>query len=203
MKLLLTSSGLSTTTIKQRFLELVGKNPSDISVAFVSTAADLEENKWFVDKDKSILTGMDLKVVDVDLKNKNYVDLSILFKDIDVIFVEGGNTFYLMYWFRKSGLDKLLGELLSGGKVYVGVSAGSIMVGPSIESAGWEGGDDSSVVNLDNLDGLGLVTFCVFPHYDESQAEVINEENKHLTYELVPITNEQAVLFEDGKREIV
>lgn len=202
MKLLLTSAGLSTTKIKQRFLELVDKKPADITVAFISTAADLEKNKWFVDKDRNILMGMDLKIVDVDLKN-NKADLKKTFRDIDVIFVEGGNTFYLMYWIRKSGLDKLLSDLLAETKVYVGVSAGSIIVGPSIESAGWEGGDDPNVVTLDSFVGLKLTGFCVFPHYDESQLEIVKEKSKDLTYKLIPITNEQAILVEDGKREVV
>lgn len=38
------------------------------------------------------------------------------------MFLEGGNTYHLMEWLNKSGLAKLLPELLKD-KVYVGVNA--------------------------------------------------------------------------------
>jgi len=49
-------------------------------------------------------------------------------EEADVLFVGGGNEFYLSYWMEKSGLFDLLPGLLGQGGVYVGSSAGSMVV---------------------------------------------------------------------------
>jgi len=182
MKFLLTSAGLSTLVIKNKFLNLIGKNPNDISLVFIATAPDLEENKNYVDKDKKIFSGMGVKIKELDLKNKTEELLKAELKDIDAVFVEGGNTFYLLYWVHKSGFDKVLKEFLDRGGVYVGASAGSILVSPSIETCGWKGGDRAGVVKLDNLDGLKFVNFSIYPHFEEDQKEFVTEKSSSLSY---------------------
>lgn len=202
MKLLLTSAGLSTNEIKQRFLELVGKNANQINVAFIPTAADLEEDKWFVEKDNKILLDLGVKIKIVDLKqSKN--ELANDLKGVDVIYVEGGNTFYLLYWVFKSGFDLLLREFLDNGGLYIGVSAGSIITCPSIESAGWKGFDDPSIVKLKNNDGLHLVDFGIFPHYETKYDELIKNKSKNLSYKIETLTNEQAFAVDGSKLEKV
>jgi len=47
-------------------------------------------------------------------------------QEIDALLVYGGDTLYLCYWMRQSGLADLLPELPE--TVYVGVSAGSMVV---------------------------------------------------------------------------
>ena len=76
----------------------------------------------------------------------------------DVLLVNGGDPLYLCYWMRQSGLADLLPSL---GAVYVGLSAGSMVMAPNIgvEFVGWKppsGGDET----------LGLVDFAMFPHLD-------------------------------------
>ena len=43
-KLLLTSDGLTTPKLRERFLELVGKDPKDIKILFVPTASDAKRD---------------------------------------------------------------------------------------------------------------------------------------------------------------
>src|SRR6478609_1233861 len=50
----------------------------------------------------------------------------------DVILVGGGNTGYLSYWFRESGLADVLPGLLHH-TVYVGASAGSVIMTPELQ----------------------------------------------------------------------
>jgi len=52
-------------------------------------------------------------------------------QEADVIMVDGGNTPYLSYWFEKSGFAEKLPALLER-SVYVGVSAGSMVVSDSL-----------------------------------------------------------------------
>jgi dipeptidase E len=66
---------------------------------------------------------------------------------------------YLCYWMQQSGLADLLPSLAE--TVYVGMSAGSMVMTPDIgeEFVGWKppsGGHET----------LGLVGFSIFPHLD-------------------------------------
>ena len=51
-----------------------------------------------------------------------------LVRETDALLVWGGDVLYLCHWMRQSGLADLLPSL--SGSVYVGVSAGSIVVTP-------------------------------------------------------------------------
>ena len=83
-----------------------------------------------------------------------------LVQETDALLVEGGDALYLCYWMRQSGLADLLPELRRE-TVYVGLSAGSMVMAPSIgeDFVRWKpptGGDRT----------LGLVDFAMFPHLD-------------------------------------
>ena len=85
--------------------------------------------------------------------------LGPLVQETDVLLVNGGDPLYLCYWMRQSGLADLLPSLRE--TVYVGLSAGSMVMTPSIgeDFVGWTpptGGDET----------LGLVDFAIFPHLD-------------------------------------
>lgn len=129
----------------------------------------------------------------VDLKDK----LEVIKKELkasDIIYVNGGNTFYLLDWVRKSDLDKYLGELLVEGKIYLGVSAGSILAGPDIAIAGWDPSWDKNIPSLKDTSGLNLVPFAVSPHFEENERELLERKSKEVNYPVIPITNKQAIL---------
>jgi len=79
-------------------------------------------------------------------------------QEADALLVWGGDVLYLCHWMRQSGLADLLPSLRA---VYVGLSAGSIVMAPNIgeDFVSWRpptGGDET----------LGLVDFAMFPHLD-------------------------------------
>jgi len=130
MKFLLTSSGLTNQSITDALLELTEKPVSEVSIAFIPTAANIEagDKSWLID-DLYNIKKQDFKSIDI-------VDISALSKEFwqprieatDVLFFSGGDTLYLMHWFKKSGLKKLLPALLKT-RVYAGISAGSMATG--------------------------------------------------------------------------
>ena len=75
----------------------------------------------------------------IDPTNIDIVDISAIDKELwlprikeaDVLFFEGGSDSYLMKWITKSGLEDILPDLLKN-KVYVGVSAGSMVTGKKL-----------------------------------------------------------------------
>lgn len=81
-------------------------------------------------------------------------------QETDVLLVGGGDVLYLSHWMRQSGLATLLQS--QSDTVYVGVSAGSLVLTPHVgeEFVGWR---PPSVGDRT----LGLLDFAVFPHLDD------------------------------------
>ena len=164
MKFLLTSGGLTNQAISETLFELVGKKPEDTSLVFIPTASNVEtgDKSWFIN---------DL----INIKNQGFksiaiADISAVLEEIwrpqleeaDVLFFEGGNTYHLMRWINKSGLVKLLPELLKS-RVYVGLSAGSMVPSPDLALRLSQKiyGDD---MEEKPMDGLNFVDFYLLPH---------------------------------------
>lgn len=215
MKLLLTSEGLSTPAIKSEFVKLVGKPIHEITVAFIPTAGDPEEDKSFIEQAIQELrllgdTKMKewelrgVKKVDiVDLKNFAHQNLEKKLTQYDVLFVNGGNTFYLLHWVIQSGFRDILLKLLADGKVYVGVSAGSIIAGPDIELANWKNVDEPPTTQPKNLNALNLVPFYIFPHYSEKWQQLVEEKRNTLNNKLICLNNQQAISVIDDEYKII
>lgn len=80
----------------------------------------------------------------------------------DVIFVVGGNTDYQMHVFEKSGFADLLPKLLET-KVYVGSSAGSMVIGKKVSSESYHAiYGERQTFGVESY--LGLVNFAIKPH---------------------------------------
>lgn len=205
MRLLLTSNGICNE-LRSVFLSLITKNPAQLSVAFITTPAygEDEDIGWLEDYRNELKNLGIVDIEDLDLKEKTKEELKNILEQKDIIFMNGGNTYYLLKYVRESGFDKLLPQLLNQGKLYVGVSAGSIILGPSIELAGWNiGTPDTNKVNLADLTGLYLVPFSILPHFEENQREALQQYALQVSYPIYVLTNTQAVLVEDYRYTLV
>ncbi|MCX6718462.1 MAG: Type 1 glutamine amidotransferase-like domain-containing protein [Candidatus Staskawiczbacteria bacterium] len=194
--LLLTSNGMQ---MKNEIIKLLQKPAYDVTVAFITTAAKPEENLDYLKKDWNIMRdelGFNVEEVDIDGKTESEVMKLLELKDI--IFVEGGNTFYLLKSMRECNFEKVIRKLLKWGKVYIGASAGSIVAGKTIKTAGWKNGD-KNMVGLKNLKGLNLVGFDIFVHYQPENAETIKQQIKNprkRAKKLKILTDGQAILVQ-------
>ena len=193
--------------VKEEILKILPKSPNQTKIAHIITAANLDPNPWWVKKDENLLKEAGFQVTAVDVEGKNESDLRKLLQGFDVMYVQGGNTFYLLKYVRESGFDKVVKELIDGGVIYVGVSAGSQIVGPSVEIAGWHshllGGPDPNTVNLTDLTALNFVPFQIFVHYVPEDYEGIKTKSKASKYQVRILTNDQAFLVQDGKVTLV
>src|SRR3989344_392647 len=119
-KILLTSDGFVNPKISRRFLELAGKDTKDIKIFFIPTASRGEHEMSYVyESEKELL---DLGILKEHIIWANSLE-DIETKDYDVMYVCGGNTFYLLNEIRKAAFDKKIIDFVNIGKVYVGVSA--------------------------------------------------------------------------------
>jgi dipeptidase E len=193
--LLLTSNGMQ---MKEEIKRLLQKPAYDVTVAFITTAAKVEENLDYLKRDWDIMKNeMGFNVEEIDIEGKKENEVMRLLELKDIIFVEGGNAFYLLKAMRQCNFERVIRKLLKSGKVYVGSSAGSIVAGRSIKTALWKGREEN-IVRLKNLKGLRLAPFNIFVHYQPEYAEIIKKEmpRKWQRRKLKILTDEQAILVQ-------
>ena len=176
MKFLLTSSGISNDSIRNALVDLLGKPISESSALVIPTAIYPFPGgagmAWeaICGKAKSPFCGLGWKSMGVleltalpSIKEESWVPMV---RETDALLVWGGDVLYLCYWMRQSGLADLLPELPES--VYVGCSAGSIVVTPYNCDAEFDlqfvpSGSD---MGLGADRALGLVDFTLYPHLD-------------------------------------
>jgi len=173
MKFLLTSAGIKNTSIHNALVGLLGKPIAESSALCIPTANYAQRGgagrAW------NFISGREPETPMCELgwKTLGVLELTALpsitrelwvpvVQETDVLLVNGGDPLYLCYWMRQSGLADLLPEL-GRENVYVGLSAGSMVMAPNIgeDFVGWKpptGGDRT----------LGMVDFSIFPHLDNS-----------------------------------
>ena len=209
MRLLLTSCGVTNATIARAFLDLAGGTPREISLVFVPTAANVEagDKGWLI-QDLVHLTRLNLKSIDI-------VDISALGKKqwiprmekADVLYFGGGKRYHLMDWMKRSGLAGMLDELLSD-KVYVGMSAGSMITSAQLNLR------VSHLLYGDDLDrrrdvkGLGYAPFSVLPHLNNAhfpnlKPEVVEQALQGTSERFYALDDSSALSVVDDKVTVV
>ncbi|HCR56092.1 TPA: hypothetical protein DIV49_03895 [Candidatus Saccharibacteria bacterium] len=200
MKLLLTSSGLSKRAIGEALQQMVGKPASDCKVGFVPTAANVEPyNKtWLIAQFQQLQRYgfYDIDIVDISADG---VDWRGRLADVDVLWVSGGNTFHLLDQVRKTGFDEWLKENIES-KVFVGGSASTMVMTPSIEIA--LPIDDNSM-GLTDLSGLGYVDFEINVHCDEAGLNATEEYAKNRPNDVYALDDLSALKVVDGSVEVI
>jgi dipeptidase E len=169
MKLLLTSAGIYNKSIHGELVELLGKPISESSALIVPTA--IYAFRGGAHAAWQIITGNSVTPLsELGWQSLGVLELTALpsieqdhwlpvVRETDVLLVGGGDPLYLYSWMRKSGLSDLFASLHD--TVYVGVSAGSVVMAPHV--------GQEFVYGAQSTDGdraLGEVDFSIFPHLD-------------------------------------
>jgi dipeptidase E len=119
-------------------------------------------------------------------------------READVLLVDGGDATYLCHWMRESGLADLVASLTE--KVWVGVSAGSMVMTPRIGEyfVEWPSAPDDRT--------LGVVDFSIFPHLDLFPTNTLADAQRWAADIGVPayaIDEQTAIKVVDGTVEVV
>jgi dipeptidase E len=168
MRFLLTSAGIKNASIRNALVKLLGKPIAESSALCIPTAVYAIPGgaghawRFFSGQATTPMCELGWKSLGVlELTALPSIDQELwvpMVQETDVLLVNGGDPLYLCYWMRQSGLADLLPGL---GAVYVGLSAGSMVMAPNIgeDFVRWKpptGGDET----------LGMVGFSIFPHLD-------------------------------------
>jgi dipeptidase E len=169
MNLLLTSAGVKNASIEDALVDMLGKPIPESTALCVPTAVYPMTNgaamayRVISGSASTPMTELGWKSLSVlELTALRSIDESVWIPwvlEVDALLVSGGDPLYLSYWMKESGLAERLPSL--DDTVYMGVSAGSMVMAPSVgeDFVVWRppmGGDAT----------LGLVGFSMFPHLD-------------------------------------
>jgi len=194
----LTSVGFSfNPKIIARLISEAG-SIAEKKVAIVTTASEGKESNQFSVLAKNQFLEAGFKTIDfVDLETEQ-TD----FSHYDVIYVCGGNTFTLLKYAKERNFKESISKLLNRGGIYVGVSAGSLIMCPTINQAN-EVEPDPNEVGLDDLSAFHFVDFDVFPHYhDEIENEIVEFEKKY-QIESKRLRDGEAIVINGGGIELI
>jgi dipeptidase E len=171
MEFLLTSAGVTNTSIHDALVDLLGKPIAECDALCIPTASYAHPmagpgRAWAFISGREPRTPM----CELGWKSLGVLELTALpsieaerwvqwVRETDVLLVNGGDALYLCHWMRQSGLADLLPSLRE--TVWVGLSAGSMVLTPRIgdDFVQWKpptGGDET----------LGVVDFSIFPHVE-------------------------------------
>lgn len=190
--IILTSCGIVNDEFKNRFYNIVNKDKlRDMKVLYITTASDGEP-----DDDKSWMDTEFNTILDLDILQDNIIEYKIGMDNInldnfDIIYMMGGNTFYLLDVIRKTNFDEKIRNFINSGKIYIGSSAGSEILGNSISVAL---GFDENNVNMIDFTGLKIVNGLIVPHCNRKKEFIDSLENT---------TTEELYLLYDGDGMII
>jgi len=210
MKFLLTSAGIKNTSIHNALVDLLGKLITESSALCIPTAVYAIPGgaghawRFFSGQATTPMCELGWKSLGVlELTALPSIDEELwvpMVQETDVLLVNGGDPLYLCYWMRQSGLADLLPTLRA---VYVGLSAGSMVMAPNIgeDFVRWKpptGGDRT----------LGMVDFAMFPHLDHEMLpdNSMADAEKWAATMPVPgyaIDDQTAIKVTDGTVEVV
>jgi dipeptidase E len=211
LKLLLTSAGITNASIHDALLGLLGKPIADSSALCIATATyplpSGAELAWRFISGQEPRTPMcelgwtSLGVLELTaLPSIDKATWVPMVQQTDVLLVNGGDPVYLSYWMRQSGLADLLPSL---DVVYVGLSAGSLVMAPHI------GTDFVRWTSLDSGDEtLGIVDFAIFPHLDhpELPENTMADAERWAAGMRVPayaVDDQSAIRVDDGAIDVI
>ena len=202
MSMLLTS----TFRMSVRLVSVVEPDPRGLSVAFIAAAGAAEP--WgaiHAAVNRRAWRRLGCEIDELDFARQSPRELVRRLRNADLIFVGGGNTFFLMQELRRTGAADAIVDRVHDGVPYVGESAGAVIAARDIGYiAPMDRRDKAPGLSDDR--GLGLVDWSVVPHM---RGPLLGRAASTIAARhvgdprFVPITDRQAILVRDGRTTLV
>lgn len=211
MKLLLTSAGISNTSIRDALIKLLGKPISEANALFVPTAIyGLPRGGDIV---RRVICGsLGDPFCELGWKSLGLLELTALpsikreiwvalLEETDALLVGGGDCQFLTYWMQRSGLAELLPSLARK-TVYVGLSAGSMIM------TGYGTTFGNHTLPAESDKSLGMVDIAIHPHLDHEQFPDNSLASLETLAATLPvpsylIDDQTAIKVEDGVIDVI
>lgn len=160
------------------FLKMLDKPIQETKILFIKTAAIDDDAKKMADKCKQELIWLgatETNIITYDIGEPLSEKDALLF---DVIYFTGGNTSHLLRLIKETDFDNIIKSMVYANKVYVGVSAGSLIATPNINKP-YEGETSS---------------LCFINAYLSVHCKTNQQARTDLPLPHIPLTDNQAIL---------
>ena len=200
--MILTSSLYESIELVKKFLD---KNTESKKILFIPTATNIDEYKKYIHLTQKAFEDFGYEVENFDISIFSEEIAKEKLSQAKIVFISGGNTFYLLQELKRKNLTSYLKERIENGLLYIGESAGSVIATPNIEYASIVE-DKTLATELNDYTGLNLVNFYIVPHFEEepfvesSRKTVELYKNK---LDLKLINNKEAILVENNNFTII
>ena len=194
--MILTSSLYESMGIVKKFLN---EKTESKKILFIPTATNVDEYKKYIHLTQKVFEDFGYEVENFDISIFSEETVKEKISETKIVFISGGNTFYLLQELKKKNLISYLRGKIENGLLYIGESAGSVITAPNIGYADIVD-DKALATELNDYTGLNLVDFYVVPHFEEepfveSSRKVVELYKDKL--DLKVINNKEVVLVEN------
>ena len=200
--MILTSSLYESIELVKKFLD---KNTESKKILFIPTATNVDEYKKYIHLTQKVFEDFGYEVENFDVSIFSEEIAKEKLSQAKIVFISGGNTFYLLQELKRKNLTSYLKERIENGLLYIGESAGSVIAAPDIEYASIVD-DKTLATELNDYTGLNLVDFYIVPHFEE-EPFVESSRNTVELYkdklDLKLINNKEAILVENNNFTII
>lgn len=195
-RLLLTSTGFSNRRFSKLFLEKINKEPANIKVIFIPTAATDDDARFMLPYCYKDLTDIGILHENIfiyelrHLTSQGYIksDFSQNFRllsievmgEYDAIYFCGGDEAYLLSEINRTGFKENMKTAVEKGLFYIGASAGAVI----------------TAKNLPN--NLGFIEKYLYVHCGKG-----SPCGKLPSHQSIHLTDRQAIWIEGEKYEII
>lgn len=121
-----------------------------------------------------------------------------LLSNSDLLYAIGGNQFSLSLVFENEAIRDVFIDVLKGGKVYIGESAGAMIVGKNLDLD--NDLDEKNQVPKVLANGLRLIDFTIVPHADNDYKDY--GKRAHEVYRLAK-NKKELILLNDNQAFVV
>jgi len=174
---------------------------TESEILYVTTASKKVNDTGYVERTRQKMDELNFSFTEYDIVDKSEEELKKALSSHDIVYVEGGNTFYLLKAVRDTSFEKIVKEAIENGLVYWGVSAGAYIACPSIIMATWS--DRFDRCGVTDWTAMNLVPFLIKAHYTPDILDTLKEKSKDLQLSLRILNDEQAVLVKDGEVQLI
>lgn len=203
MKRLILCSKASQSIPKLK--EMINRLVPNGKLVSITTAANIyapDNRPWF-DEDITAIKDLGFEYSELDLHGTPALEIKKILQDANVIYASGGSAFYLLEQINQPHVRDIILDAINNGKLYIGSSAGAIVLCPDIE---YIDGLDKHIPALADFTGLNVVPFRVMPHIDNPKYTSLMAERlprlKVTGLNLIGLKDNQVIYMEDQYMEM-
>ncbi len=173
---------------------------------FIPTASYHDTDKdYFETRVENKFREIGIESRSLEITSKGFAEVKSAIDACDILYVGGGNTFYLLEQMKKCRFKEAMAGFFEKGGLYIGSSAGAIVACPDIKYA--DAMDDPNLARLKDYAGLNLIDLPILQHMDDltfSKAALrISQDFKRQDIPVFELNNDQAIYSVNGRIDMI